>query len=217
MAKRILRKFRIDEISGVNMPAHVGATVRIMKSAAASSAPMTDELNARVDNYRRGFPQLSAEEHYAAAWRSLSLSERNRVREEESGEFQEMQAEAARLRASATKGMDMTNIDTGALAMVALEGAATALRKANPKLSRQQAFARVYTDPKYAVLAKAEREESLGRIAGIPVARTAARVLNSLSDDEIERLAAEIKAENPYVTDSELVRQIANSAEEREA
>lgn len=216
MPKRILRKFRINEISGVTMPAQEGATARIMKSAPASATPMTDRLAALTDNFKRGYPNLAPDEHYAAAWRSLSLSERDRVREEESGEFQRQQAEAARLRASAMKGINVTNIDTGALAMLALEGAATALRKTNPKLSRQQAFSRVYTDPKYAVLAKAEREESLGRIAGINVARTAARVLNSLSDDEIERLAAEIKAENPYVTDSELIRQIANSAEERE-
>jgi hypothetical protein len=65
-------------------------------------------------------------------------------------------------------------------------------------------------------LVKAEREESLGRIAGVGIARTAAHVLNSLDDDAIEALAREIKAENPYVSDVELIRQIANSAEERE-
>ena len=42
---------------------------------------------------------------------------------------------------------DYRNIDLGALAMLALEGAAEALRKSQPELSKEQAFAKVYCDP----------------------------------------------------------------------
>ena len=52
----------------------------------------------------------------------------------------------------------MKNVDTGALAMIALEGAAEALRKSNPSLTREQAFSRVYQDPAYRVAAEAERQ-----------------------------------------------------------
>ena len=103
------------------------------------------------------------------AWRDLSLADRSQVRAEESGEFQaEQQAEAARVRTSAMgKNSDMSNIDTGGLAMLLFEGAATALRKSNPKPFARAGIFRVYCDPKYAVAAKAEREAALGRIAGL--------------------------------------------------
>ncbi len=55
---------------------------------------------------------------------------------------------------------DYRNIDLGALAMLALEGAAEALRKSQPELSKEQAFAKVYCDPANRVAMKAERRAS---------------------------------------------------------
>ena len=62
----------------------------------------------------------------------------------------------------------MKNIDTGALAMIALEGAAEALRKSNPSLTREQAFSRVYQDPANRIAAMAERQAARQRFADGP-------------------------------------------------
>ena len=52
-------------------------------------------------------------------------------------------------------------------------------------------------------------------VLGIPVARTKPKILDSLDDDEINALTVEIKNANPWMTDADLIRAIANSAEER--
>ena len=83
-------------------------------------------------------------------------------------------------RAHITKGTyenesstDYRNIDLGALAMLALEGAAEALRKSQPELSKEQAFAKVYCDPANRVAMKAERRSARARmIGGFRAART---------------------------------------------
>jgi hypothetical protein len=115
MVRRVLRKFRIDEISGVFKPAQEHAKVAIMKSAPASKTPMSDRLAALTDNYRRGRPHHTPEQHYASAWMDLSLREREQVREEERGEFQQ------RLAMKRNLSMD-TNIDTDADPMGLAEG-----------------------------------------------------------------------------------------------
>jgi hypothetical protein len=46
-----------------------------------------------------------------------------------------------------TKQMNQSNLDVGALAMFGLECAANNLRKANPALTQEQAFAKAYQDP----------------------------------------------------------------------
>jgi hypothetical protein len=112
-------------------------------------------------------------------------------------------------------GENYMSVDFGALADVVLEGAAVALRKREPHLTPEQAYAAVYTSPDYREAAKAERAASAERLAGVPVARTAATILNDLSDESILALVQEIRDENPYVSDAELVRMIASSAEER--
>jgi hypothetical protein len=102
----------------------------------------------------------------------------------------------------------------GALAMLALQGSATALRKAHPELSEAQAFARVYVDPANRIAANAEREASRARlIGGAPVARTSAEVLNDLSDDAIHALVDEIRRGNPFLDDAGIVRLLVQGVE----
>ncbi len=178
---------------------------------------MHDERALAIDRrLKRIYPHLEPnEDHFAMAWRDLSLSDRAKVRDEESGEYQEQQAEEARLsriiyarrgrgegkqtmkheqvgiflkalhgvyadedltksergevvadvlddyadRTGGRDGLkdiasipaartatldepDLTKADTRhALAMTILEGKAEALRKVNPSLTREQAFA----------------------------------------------------------------------------
>jgi hypothetical protein len=102
------------------------------------------------------------------------------------------------------------------MADAVLTGAAVALRKREPGLSPEQAYAKIYTSQEFREAAEAEREASTKRLlAGVPVARTAATILNDLSDESILALVQEIRDENPYVSDAELVRMISSSAEER--
>jgi hypothetical protein len=164
--RRIMRRFVINEISGVDRGAVEGATVRIMKRHDSSSAtPMSDRLAALVDNHRRGYPHLTFEQRYAFAWNMLSLKDRNQIRAEESGEWQKLQAEEARRRASAMrKGM---NVDIHALAMTALECAAVAIRKNNPCLSEAQSFARAMTA--HPDIAKIERESARSALAATTI------------------------------------------------
>ena len=61
---------------------------------------------------------------------------------------------------------DLTKADTRhALAMAVLEGKAEALRKVNPSLTREQAFARIYSDTSNAEIAQVERAASRARFA----------------------------------------------------
>jgi hypothetical protein len=113
-------------------------------------------------------------------------------------------------------GMDYSKTDRGALAMLALEGLAKALREREPHLSPEQAFSRVFADPANRIAAKAERESSRARlIAGAPVARTSAQVLNNLSDDTIHALIDEIRRDNPVLDDAGIVRLLVQNIGER--
>jgi hypothetical protein len=112
--------------------------------------------------------------------------------------------------------LDYSKVDFGALADIVLEGAATALRKREPHLSPEQAYAKVYTSQEYRLAAESERQASAQRLlAGVPVARLEPKILDSLDDDEINELTVGIKNANPWMTDADLIRAVANSAEER--
>jgi hypothetical protein len=141
MARRILRKIRIAEISGCDRPANEHARAVIMKRA----------------------PEAHIGENYMS-------------------------------------------VDFGKLADVVLEGAAVALRKREPHLSHEQAFAKVYTSKEYRPAAEAERKAAAARLAGVPVARTAAHVLNSMDDNSINELTVQIKQAHPYLDDAGIVR-----------
>ena len=79
------------------------------------------------------------------------------------------------------------SVDLGALADVVLEGATAALLKADPEtLTKEQAFAKVFTSQQYRLAAEAEREAAHKRlVAGVSQARTAPVV----SDDEVRSIA----------------------------
>jgi hypothetical protein len=111
-------------------------------------------------------------------------------------------------------GMDYSKVDRGALAMLALQGLAKALREREPHLSPEQAFSRVFADPANRIAAKAERDSSRARlIGGVPVARTSAQVLNDLGDDAIHALIDEIRRDNPVLDDAGIVRLIVQGIE----
>jgi hypothetical protein len=147
--RRIMRRFVINEVSGVDRPAQHHARAVIMKRHddteveaafnATGEGPAHDKLRARYDNENRGHPFRSAEENFANAWRSLRPVERDEIRAEESGEAQRREAEeAARVRASVD---DLgKSVDISALADFALPCRADAIRKtperrANPSMA----------------------------------------------------------------------------------
>src|ERR1700733_10114709 len=86
--KRIMRRFVIKEISGVNKPAQVHARAAIMKRAGDGAAEgeagfETSNEGARarlrmlIEHQRRSHPALSEAEAIAAGWRGLSYAHRN--------------------------------------------------------------------------------------------------------------------------------------------
>jgi hypothetical protein len=108
-------------------------------------------------------------------------------------------------------------IDNEELALKVLDRAAESIRKNNPSLSKEQAFAQAFSDPDNRVAALVEREASAKRLlAGVPVARTAAHVLNSLDDDSINALTVEIKNAHPFLDDAGIVRLLIQRVEAAE-
>jgi hypothetical protein len=147
--RRIMRDFRISEISGVDFPAQLHARAVIMKRHAdteveaafdaVGAGPAHDKLRARYDNENRGHPLRSAEANFANAWRSLRPSERDEIRAEESGEAQRREAEeTARVRASIDELGK--SVDISALADFALRCRADAIRKTHPGMTKERAF-----------------------------------------------------------------------------
>ena len=266
-----------------------GAFQKVMRTAetesdsfgASGSGPMHEKLRALYDNALRAYPGLEADEAFAMAWRDLSLSDRAQIRDEESGEWQRQQAEAARFRESSIRAdgrekenttmkhepvrlllkalhgvyadeeltqrergevvadvlddyadrtggrdglkdiasipaaldePDLTKADTRhALAMAVLEGKAEALRKVNPSLTREQAFSRVYTDPSNAEIAQIERAANEARFAEqatslIQAITCEKRLLVAKRDNALDALkakAAELRKANPALTKSQ--------------
>ena len=58
--RRILRSFRIDEISGVDRPAQIGARVAILKRNSASEANMTEEEIKKMKSLEKSVEGLAA-------------------------------------------------------------------------------------------------------------------------------------------------------------
>jgi hypothetical protein len=147
--RRIMRRFVINEVSGVDRPAQAHARAVIMKRHdeaeveaafnASGSGRMHDKLWRLYDNENRGHPFRSAEENFANAWRSLGPVERDEIRAEESGEAQRREAEeAARVQASID---DLgKSVDISALADFALRCRADAIRKTHPDMTKERAF-----------------------------------------------------------------------------
>jgi hypothetical protein len=115
-------------------------------------------------------------------------------------------------KSEGNQAIEYGKIDRGAMAMLAFEGLAKNLRDREPGLTKEQSFARVYTDPQYSEFAKIERQASRERlIAGYPVARTSAEVVDPDDDDDVTRLITEFRANNPFLTNRQLYAAIARS------
>jgi hypothetical protein len=116
------------------------------------------------------------------------------------------------------KEPEMQDIDKSAVALLAFEGLATELLKREPHLSKEQAFARVYSDPANAEFAKIERQASRARLyegatsrSGTPRERVDPKILDDLSDEEVKRLIAEQRREHPFETPEQLYARVYNS------
>ena len=92
--------------------------------------------------------------------------------------------------------------------MAVLEGKAEALRKVNPSLTREQAFAKVYTDRANAELAKIERAANEARFAEQAASSYTGdnmekRMLVTQRDNALDALkakAAELRKARPSLT-----------------
>jgi hypothetical protein len=125
--RRIMRSFRLMEISGVDSPAQIHARAAIIKrhdpgvdkakrpmSAeeedafdAHGAGPVHEILRAKYDGQLRSYTHQSPEQAFAAAFRSLPSRARDELRAEESGEAQAREAEdAARLQAARAGALD---------------------------------------------------------------------------------------------------------------
>jgi hypothetical protein len=102
--------------------------------------------------------------------------------------------------------MDLSNVDTQALAYMTCELLAKELRKKDPSLTPEQAFAKVYTDPANIEIRKAERGGAMRNLAKAlpPVARTEPVVTFGNEVDTglaaLQKLAAEFRRDNPFLT-----------------
>jgi hypothetical protein len=91
--KRIMRSFRIDEISAVDNPAQEAAKVSLMKRFNAHgdvTLPAHQELLRRYDDFKRGRHGSSA---FSRAWESLTDEQRDQVRAEELQTFERKRSE----------------------------------------------------------------------------------------------------------------------------
>src|SRR5579863_92575 len=109
--------------------------------------------------------------------------------------------------------MDYANIDRADLALLALEGAGEAIRKREPELTKEQAFAKACAqNPE---IFKIERQASRARISGVNVARTEPVIEDSDEGRALTALYAEFARRFPYLSAAELQSTIDNSAEMR--
>jgi hypothetical protein len=210
MKRRIMRRLLIDEVSGVDRPAQQHATAAILKGFNASGeGPTHRRLVALYDDVLRGNPHITASAAFGIAWNSLSDDERDAIRAEEASTAREREAENAARRDATKRGstemQSLESVDVGGLAQFALEAAAVALRKREPHLTKEQAFAKVYQDPANKEYARIEREASRRRIAGFSVARTDPMKTIAIAKrdnayDELQAIAEELRSVDPSLT-----------------
>ena len=207
--KRILRRLLVKEISAVDRPAQVHAKVLIMKRDGGADM---ESLQALLESVASIFGDDE-----------LSVDEREAMLRQTFEQYNDFTGRDGLADIAAAGGGDFTktekgtkqmqNIDRGALAMLALEGAAEALRKANPELTKEQAFAKAYTDPANREAMKAEREASRARLSGFNIARTEPEIVDPDDDAEIKRLVDEERRSNPYLTNEQLFSRVYSSPE----
>jgi hypothetical protein len=107
--KRIMRTFKLNEISAVDRPAQAGAKMVMMKRADADAVekhfashirgegPAHGLLYERYVDAKRSNPGVTSAVHFSIAWSGLSSEEKARVRREEKQEV------AARLAVSSSR------------------------------------------------------------------------------------------------------------------
>lgn len=170
---------------------------------ATGRGPMHDRLRDRYDDILRGNPRLSPEEVFARAWNTLRRAQRAAIREEEAAPAPEAEK----------KDQTMNYTDTGALAMFAIECAADVLRKANPSLTPEQAFAKAYQAPENRAAARAERQASRARLSGFNIARLQPEIIDPDDDAEIKRLINEERRKHPFLSNEQLFSRVYSSPE----
>ena len=157
----------------------------------------------------QAYPGLEADEAFAMAWRDLSLSDRAQIRDEESGEWQRQQAEAARLRESsvraAGRGKENTTMKHEPVRH-SLEGSPRRLRRRRSDEARARGGCRGC--PRR--LRGPDRgRDGLKDIASIPAARTAtlhepdltkADTRHALAMAVLEGKAEALRKVNPSLT-----------------
>jgi hypothetical protein len=204
--KRIMRRFVMSEVSAVDKPAQTGAKAVILKRD--GGADNMEQLPALIESVRSIYEDGE-----------LTPGERSAMLRETFSQYRDFTGRDGLADIAATRGEtedeepEMGKVDIGALALLGLEGAATALRKSAPSLTREQAFSRACDE--HPEILKIEREASRRRIAGVGIARTEPEILQTLSDEDIKRLIARERARFPFLDGEQLLAVVENSAEMR--
>jgi hypothetical protein len=208
--KRIMRRFVIGEVSAVDKPAQTGAKAVILKRDGGADM---EHLPRLLESIRTILEDDELEDDEREAMLRGTFSEyKSFTGRDGLSDIATTHGEYSK-RDEETPAM---NVDVGALAMFALECAANKLRKANPSLSAEQAFAKAFSDPANREATRAEREASRRRIAGVGLAQTEPEILPTLSDADIKRLIARERARFPFLDGKQLLEVVENSPEMRE-
>jgi hypothetical protein len=114
----------------------------------------------------------------------------------------------------AEEAIDMSNVNVGKLALTVLNGLATALQNERPELSFEAAFAKIYSDPANAEIAKIER--SANRPGYPAMARTAPKILegDGLDFDDVKALVDEERRKHPFLTGEQAYARLYDSPPE---
>lgn len=162
--RRIISKLTIDEISAVDRPAQEDARMVIMKRESGGDEDMNTEkidiqalahiaCELAAKELRKSHPELTVEQAYSKVYES-NLDIRKADRAGSVLKFTKQYPPVARTTPAVAHG-DSNDTDLADLQELAAE-----LQRTNPYLTVEQAFARVYSDPANAELAKRERRIS---------------------------------------------------------
>lgn len=204
MGRRIIHKLKINEISACDKPAQQHARALIMKRDSEGNQPtMTDlienagraaqvAIDVLASNLRKREPGLTEAQAFAKIYADPDYAAL-------------ANAERRMNRPDATVGAADTfaKVAAGAQAVKTIEMKAAELRKRDPKLTKEQAFAKVYEDPANRELVRDERQANGFRDvdkAWPPVASNAPVVGATDGYAELQRLAREFREKFPFLT-----------------
>ena len=162
--KRIMREFRINEISAVDRPAQAHATAVIMKRDEGDTAMDLSNVDLqalahetcllKAAQLRKADPKLTIEQAYAKIYcEEIEIRKGDRY-----GAIQKFNKAVARTEPLVEYG---NSNDTG---LAELEKLAAEQRRRAPWMTVEQAFAAAYTDPQNAEIATRERKEAYTRM-----------------------------------------------------